>query len=56
MVQWAAWILIAVLGAVILKTLAFLFVPFAIALLLVYALGIPLDFLARFKVPNSLRS
>ena len=55
MVQWAAWILIAVLGAVILKTLAFLFVPFAIALLLVYALGIPLDFLARFKVPNSLR-
>ncbi|MEN8258434.1 MAG: AI-2E family transporter [Thermodesulfobacteriota bacterium] len=54
-VQWAAWVLLAVLGTMILKTLAFLFVPFAIALLLVYALGIPLDFLARFKVPNSLR-
>lgn len=54
-VQWAAWVLIAVLGTVVLKTLAFLFVPLAIALLLVYALGIPLDFLARFRVPNFLR-
>lgn len=54
-VQWAAWLVLAVLGTVILKTLAFLFVPLAIALLLVYALGIPLDWLARFKVPNYLR-
>lgn len=54
-VQWAAWLVLAVLGTVILKTLEFLFVPFAIALLLVYALGMPLDFLARFKVPNFLR-
>lgn len=54
-VQWAAWVLLAVLGTVILKSLAFLFVPFAIALLLVYALGIPLNFLARYGVPNFLR-
>jgi predicted PurR-regulated permease PerM len=54
-VQWAAWLFIAVFGAVILKNLAFLFVPLAIALLLVYALGIPLDFLARFNIPNAVR-
>ncbi|MDA3786468.1 MAG: AI-2E family transporter [Deltaproteobacteria bacterium] len=54
-VLWAAWALLVVLVVVILKTLAFLFVPLAIALLLVYALGIPLNFLARFNVPNFLR-
>lgn len=51
----AAWMLLAVLGTVILKQLAFLFIPLAIALLLVYVLGIPLEFLARYKVPNFLR-
>ncbi len=54
-VVWAAGALLVVLVVVILKTLAFLFVPLAIALLLVYALGIPLNFLARFNVPNFLR-
>lgn len=54
-VQWAAWLLIAVLGTLILKTLSFLFVPFAVAILLVYALGMPLDLLARLNIPNFLR-
>jgi predicted PurR-regulated permease PerM len=54
-VQWAAWLLIVVLSTMILKKLGFLFIPLFIALLFVYALGVPLDFLKKLKVPNGLR-
>jgi len=54
-IKAAAWCVIAVLGTISLKTLSFLFIPFSIALLLCYALGIPLEFLQRFHIPNALR-
>lgn len=54
-VQWAAWLLVVVLSTMILKTLGFLFIPLFIALLFVYALGVPLDLLKKLKVPNGLR-
>ena len=54
-VRAASWLIIFVLGTFILKSLDFLFVPFAIAILLVYAMGVPLTFLRRFNIPNFLR-
>lgn len=49
------WLVFLILMVIILKTLAFLFIPFSISLLLCYALGIPIDQLRRLKVPKSLR-
>ncbi len=46
---------LVVLAAVVLKSLAFIFIPFTIALLICYALGKPLNFLQRCRVPISLR-
>ncbi len=54
-IKAAAWCVIAVLITISLKTLSFLFIPFSIALLLCYALGIPLEFLQRFRIPTRLR-
>ncbi len=41
--------------AVVLKTLAFLFVPLSVALLCCYALGLPMELLQRLRVPVGLR-
>ena len=54
-VKVVSWILLVVLLTVILKSMAFLFIPLSISLLLCYALGIPMDFLQRFRIPSSLR-
>lgn len=54
-VQWAAWLTVGVLLTIILKTLGFLLIPLSIALLFVYALGVPLNLMKRLKVPNGLR-
>ncbi|MEN8141546.1 MAG: AI-2E family transporter [Thermodesulfobacteriota bacterium] len=54
-VRGASWLIIFVLATLILKNLDFILVPMAIALLLVYAMGIPLNFLKKFKIPNFLR-
>lgn len=54
-VRSASWLIIFVLATFIFKSLEFIFVPFAIAILLVYALGIPLNFLKKFNIPNFLR-
>ncbi len=54
-VRSASWLVIFVLATFILKSLSFLFVPFAIAILLVYAMGIPLNFLQKFNIPNFMR-
>ncbi len=51
----SAWLLVAVLGAFTLKTLSFIFVPLSLAILICYALGIPLDLMTRYKVPRYLR-
>lgn len=51
----AAGLIIIVLSTVVLKKLDFLFVPFSMALLFCYALGIPIELLGRFKIPNYLR-
>jgi AI-2 transport protein TqsA len=50
-----AWVLLVVLLAVILKELSFIFMPLSIALLLSFALGMPLDAMRRWGVPSSLR-
>ena len=49
------WLIFLILMVLILKNLAFLFIPFSISLLLCYALGIPIDRLRRLGVPSSLR-
>ncbi|MCB2181856.1 MAG: AI-2E family transporter [Desulfobulbaceae bacterium] len=54
-VKAAAWVSLVVLLTVIFKSLDFLLIPFSISLLFCYALGIPLEFLQRFKVPSSVR-
>ncbi len=54
-IEIASWALLVVLLAVILKTLDFLFVPLCVSLLFCYALGIPVDFLKRLRVPGFLR-
>ncbi|HIJ79316.1 MAG: AI-2E family transporter [Desulfobulbaceae bacterium] len=51
----AAWLIITVLSVIILKSLDFIFIPFSIALLVFFALGIPVDFLKRFRIPSWLR-
>jgi predicted PurR-regulated permease PerM len=51
----AAWLVIAVLTVIILKSLDFIFIPFSIALLVFFALGIPVDFLKRYRIPSWLR-
>lgn len=51
----AAWLVIVVLVTLIVKTLAFLFIPLSVALLIFFALGMPLDLLRRFGVPGWLR-
>lgn len=48
-------LVILVFVSVILKTMAFLFVPLSMALLFCYALGMPMDMLQRFKMPIYLR-
>ncbi len=54
-VEAAAWLIIAVLLTIVLKTLDFILIPLCFALLVCYALGIPMDFLKRLKVPKHLR-
>ena len=51
----ASWLLLLVLLTVILQTLSFLFIPLFFAILACYAMGIPLDYLKRLKVPSFLR-
>jgi len=51
----ASWLLLLVLLTVILQTLSFLFIPLFFAILACYAMGIPLDYLKRLKVPGFLR-
>lgn len=54
-VNITAFFLLAILSAVVLKTLAFIFIPFTISLLICYALGKPLNLLQRLRVPTFLR-
>jgi predicted PurR-regulated permease PerM len=51
----SAWVLLVVLVTFILQTLDFLFIPLCFALLVCYALGIPLDFLKRYHLPGFVR-
>jgi predicted PurR-regulated permease PerM len=51
----ASWLLLLVLLTVILQTLSFLFIPLFFAILACYAMGIPLDYLKRLKIPSFLR-
>jgi AI-2 transport protein TqsA len=51
----AAWLLLVVLAVFVLQTLDFLFVPLFFAILLCYALGIPLEFMKRYRLPGFLR-
>jgi AI-2 transport protein TqsA len=51
----AAWLLLLVLLTVILQTLSFLFIPLCFAILACYAMGIPMDYLKRFKIPKFIR-
>jgi AI-2 transport protein TqsA len=53
--ELTAWTLLIVLLTVILRELHFIFMPLSIALLLSFAMGIPLDFLRRLGVPAYLR-
>lgn len=49
------WMALLLMAAVVLKTMAFLFVPLSVALLFCYALEFPMEFLQRHRVPASLR-
>ena len=51
----ASWLIILVLLSIILRTLSFLFIPLIFAILACYAMGIPLDYLKRLRVPSFLR-
>ncbi len=51
----ASWLLLVVLLTVILQTLSFLFIPLCFAILACFAMGIPMDYLKRFKIPKFLR-
>ena len=51
----ASWLLLIALFTVILQTLNFLFIPLCFAILVCYALGIPLDFLKRYHLPGFVR-
>ena len=48
----AAWLLVVVLVTFILRSLDFLFIPLCFAILVCYALAIPMDFLKRFHLPG----
>ncbi len=51
----ASWLLLVVLLTIILQTLSFLFIPLCFAILVCYALGIPLEFLKRYRLPGFIR-
>jgi len=51
----ASWLLLVVLVTFSLQTLDFLFIPLCFAILLCYALGIPLDFLKQYHLPGFVR-
>lgn len=51
----AAWLLIVVLVTLIVKTLSFIFIPLSVAVLVFFAVGLPMEFLKRFGVPPWLR-
>jgi AI-2 transport protein TqsA len=51
----ASWLLLIALVTLILQTLSFLFIPLCFAILVCYAMGIPLDFLKRFHLPAIVR-
>jgi predicted PurR-regulated permease PerM len=51
----AAWLLLVVLVTFIMQTLSFLFIPLCFAILVCYALGIPLDFLKKYHLPGFVR-
>lgn len=51
----ASWLLLVVLATFVLQTLDFLFIPLCFAILLCYALGIPLDFMKRYHLPGFVR-
>ncbi len=51
----AAWLVIVVLVTLIVKTLSFIFIPLSVAILIFFAVGIPMEFLKRFGVPPWLR-
>lgn len=51
----AAWLVIVVLVTLIAKTLSFIFIPLSMAVLVFFAVGIPMEFLKRFGVPPWLR-
>ena len=51
----AAWLMIVVLVTLIVKTLSFLFIPLSVAILIFFALGMPLEFLKRLGFPGWLR-
>ena len=51
----AAWLVMVVLVTLILKSLAFIFIPFSMALLLSYVLGMPYELLGRFRMPDYVR-
>jgi AI-2 transport protein TqsA len=50
-----SWLLLIVLATFILQTLDFLFIPLCFALLICYALGIPMNFLKRYHLPGFIR-
>ncbi|MFA6498534.1 MAG: AI-2E family transporter [Desulfurivibrionaceae bacterium] len=51
----AAWLVIVVLVTLIVKTLSFIFIPLSVAVLVFFAVGMPMEFLRRFGVPPWLR-
>jgi predicted PurR-regulated permease PerM len=51
----ASWLLLLVLLTVILQTLSFIFIPLCFAILACYAMGIPMDYLERFRIPKFMR-
>ncbi|HIJ90547.1 MAG: AI-2E family transporter [Desulfobulbaceae bacterium] len=51
----AAWLVIVVLVTLIVKTLSFIFIPLSVAVLVFFAVGMPMEFLRRFGVPGWLR-
>lgn len=51
----AAWLIILVLVTLIVKTLSFIFIPLSVAVLIFFAVGMPMEFLKRFGVPPWLR-
>ncbi len=53
--EMAAWLVIVVLVTLIVKTLSFIFIPLSVAILVFFAVGIPMEFLRRFGVPGWLR-